>query len=217
MLSILALDDSTNTSVLSFGVRFPATVDSSTIEASDFEAVVTPITTSNNTALSASDISFSPVSGSLDYWQVTLNVDSAAVSAGRAGEVRLAFASTADIQSSTGKSFDLAEFNTSAPVSTDPLRSTSYQLDYNSPAITSIDRFTPSLANTNSHSVTFQLSFSKELNTSINSSSGLRRHRIRRSPRRLLLSSRYCRHQRSHLWRRRSQPFVTRRWHRSQC
>ena len=163
VLSSLALDDSTNTKVLSFGVRFPATVDSSTIDSSDFEAVVTSSNT-GATALLASDISFNPVSGSLDYWQVTLNVDATAVSAGKAGEVRLAFASGAEIKSSTGKSFDLAEFNTSA--SNDPFRSTSYQLDYDSPALASIERLTPSLEKTNSDSVTFRLSFSKELNTS---------------------------------------------------
>ena len=160
VLSSLALDVSANTDVLSFGVRFPATVDADTIADSDFS----PVISGSGASLKASDFTITSVSGALDYWQVTLQVDSAAVSASKSGVVRLGFASGAEIKSSAGRAFYLAEFNSTGL--TDGDRATFYDLDYDSPALTAIERLDPSTELTNQESVSFRIGFSKELNTS---------------------------------------------------
>ena len=170
VLSSHALDTSTNATTLSFGVRFPATVDATTIDTSDFTAHITSLGGGSNDLLS-SDFSFEPVVGALDYWQVTLNVDSTAVSAGKAGEVHLAFATGAEIKSSTGLAFDLSAFAASSITSN--AAASSYTLDYDAPTLASIERYDPSGGQTNQDSVTFRLSFTNELNTSTAQGAGL--------------------------------------------
>ena len=157
-LSSHAIDPSNSATTLSFGIRFPATVDATTIDASDFTPVITSV---GGTDLQLSDLSSISVSGALDYWEVTLQVNQTGV---ESGEVHLAFASGAAINSSTGLAFDLSEFNTSNITSS--ANASSYLLDYDSPALASIERLNPSVFSTNAEAVTFQLSFTNELNIS---------------------------------------------------
>ena len=160
IISTVPADDSTNSPQLTFIVRFPAVVDASSIDTSDFAVSFT--TTGGFTA---SDFSYpaGAITGSLDYWQVVVDVSQSAQTSGFNGSVALQFASNASIQSAAGVDFDIAEFNTNAAGAG---RIESYTLDYGSPALVSIARVDPVNEQMNQDSVTFGLSFSEELNTS---------------------------------------------------
>ena len=163
-LSSHALNPSNSATTLSFAIRFPATVDASTIAADDFTPVVVSAGGSN-TLDASTDFGALSVTGALDHWEVTLSVTN---SNATSGKVYLAFADSAEINSSTGQAFDLSEFNTSNIASSPD--ASYYFLDYDQPALASITRFNPTYSQTNAESVTFRLSFTNELNiTDINS------------------------------------------------
>ena len=165
VLSSHAADPSNNSATsLTFGIRFPATVDSTTIDVSDFTPV---ITTMGGLDLTPSDLSIDSLSGALDYWEVTLTVTN---SNKTSGEVHLAFAASAEINSSNGTAFDLSEFDTTSITSS--ANASSYTLDYDAPALASIKRLNPSDFQTSAAAVTFQLSFTNELNTSSSAPNG---------------------------------------------
>ena len=165
VLSSHAADPSNNSATsLTFGIRFPATVDSTTIDVSDFTPVITSM---GGTDLTTTDLTINGLSGALDYWEVILTVtDSNKTS----GEVHLAFDSSAEINSSNGTAFDLSEFDTTNITSS--ANASSYTLDYDAPALASIKRLNPSEFQTSAATVTFQLSFTNELNTSTGAPNG---------------------------------------------
>ena len=165
VLSSHAADPSNNSATsLTFGIRFPATVDSTTIATGDFTPVITSM---GGTDLTASDLSIDSLSGALDYWEVTLTVTN---SNKTSGEVHLAFAASAAINSSNGTAFDLSEFDTTSITSS--ANASSYTLDYDAPALASIKRLNPSDSQTSAAAVTFELSFTNELNTSSSAPNG---------------------------------------------
>ena len=160
VLSSHALSSGTSSVRLSFGFRFPATVDATSISIADFAPVVTP---GSGIALAEGNLSVSLVTGSLDYWEVVVEVDGDAQNAGASGAIHLLFDPAALITTSTGNAFDLTAFNSSA---IGDGRATSYTLDFGAPALNHISRLDPTDLYIQDDVVTFRLSFSDELNTS---------------------------------------------------
>ena len=160
VLSSHALSSGTSSVRLSFGFRFPATVDATSISIADFAPVVTP---GSGIALAEGNLSVSLVTGSLDYWEVVVEVDGDAQNAGASGVIYLLFDPNAVITTSTGNAFDLTAFNSSAITDGS---ATSYTLDFGAPALNHISRLDPTDLYIRDDVVTFRLSFSDELNTS---------------------------------------------------
>ena len=163
-----ALSSSNTATLLTFGVRFPATVDPDTIDSQDdFAVSFTTPSTGTNFDTADFEIRENISNSSLDYWEIIVDIQSPdqVRADGKSGDVYLLFNSTAEINSTSGLPFKLSDFTRDAVADG---AATPYVLDFSVPTLESITKVNPTENEINVDLVTFELSFSDDLNTSVN-------------------------------------------------